>query len=169
MKKLTNLLAKAETSAFYLFLLNKILHRVIPFNKPHSINVVKVESDAIKLKLPFKKKNLNHIKSLHACAMLTVAEYASGMSLIRKLDPGKFRIILKEISMTYHYQGKTDAFASYSVTDDFIKGNVLPVLENQEFAEVPCEVDIFDTHNNLLARGKVQWHIKSWSKVQVKV
>lgn len=73
------LIKNAESSRFSLWKLNQILWRGIPFNKPHKFKIIEISEGHAKISIPFKRSNLNHIKTLHACSMATCAEYASGL------------------------------------------------------------------------------------------
>ena len=162
------LIEKSKDSSFYLWLLNMGLNRMIPFNGPHSFRIVSIEKGSIKVKLPFKKRNQNHIRGLHACALATLAEYSTGLTLVSCLDPGAYRIIMQKIQMEYYYQGKTDAIASFSITDEWLKENILDIVESGSPVIVPCIIDIYDIDNNKLATGNIFWQIKSWKYVKTK-
>src|SRR6187402_1605157 len=101
------LFKKAAHSGFFLKLLNVTLSRLIPFNGPHRLHIEKIEDDSLEISLPYIRRNLNHLKGLHACALAALSEYTCGLMLSRKLPPGEFRLIMKELNMTYHYQGRT--------------------------------------------------------------
>jgi len=160
---------KASKSNFYRYIFNIGLSRLIPFNKPHKFTVVEISKAHLKLKLPYQKRNLNHVKGLHACALATLAEMSTGLLLISNLDPKKYRLILQKLELEYHYQGKTDAFAEYTLDSQFIEHGILNPLTVQESVLVPCEVKIFDTNQNHLATGRPVWQIKDWKKVKTKV
>lgn len=164
----SKLILKAGSSNFYKWLLNMVLWNMIPFNKPHKLLVTKIHPGNIEIKLPYIKRNFNHIRGLHACSMATQAEYATGMALITKLDSKEFRIIMQKIEMEYFYQGKSDAVARFAVTDDWLQSQVHDVLASGLPAIVQCEVDIYDKDENKLATGKIHWQIKSWSEVRTK-
>ena len=85
--KLNSILDKAKNSSFYLFLLNLVLRRIIPYNAPHLFKVEKVNEESLEVSIPFIKKNKNHINGIHACALATLCEYISGLSLARALPP----------------------------------------------------------------------------------
>ncbi len=97
----TKYIEKASQSAFYLWLLNMGLQRAVPFNKPHRFRIQKIEKGKVEIKLPFIRKNQNHIKGLHACSMATLAEYSTGLTLLSCLDPKKYRLIMQKIEMEY--------------------------------------------------------------------
>ena len=160
---------KARTSSFYLWLLNLGMDRMIPFNKPHGFRITEITESRIRTRLPYKRRNFNHIRGLHACALATLSEFTTGFLLISRLDPSRFRLILKTLEMEYHYQGKTEAQASFEVTESWLKEKVFDPLETQDAVVVVCEVRIYDANENHLTTGKVHWQVKSWEKVRTKV
>jgi acyl-coenzyme A thioesterase PaaI-like protein len=162
-------LLKARTSAFYKWLLNWSLDRMIPFNKPHGIRVIESGDYHIKTLLPYKKRNFNHIRGLHACALATLSEFTTGFLLVSKLDGKKYRLIMQRLEMDYHYQGKLDATASFSATEEWLREKVYEPLKNQEAIVLICEVKIHDAKGNHLTTGNVYWQIKDWQKVRTKV
>jgi len=166
---LQDLFTKAKRSSFYRVLLNLALNRMIPFNKPHHFKILEIGADSLKVFLPYRKRNLNHIRGIHACAMATVTEFTSGLLLISMLDPKKYRIIMQRLEMDYHFQGKMDAFAFYTVTEEWLETNVYTPLKTLDAVVVTCEVKIYDSANNHLSTGKVFWQVKDWQKVRTKV
>ena len=161
-------LRKARTSGFYRWLFNVMLDRMIPFNKPHGFRVHAFTDHGVVACMPYRRRNLNHIRGLHACGLATLTEFTSGLALIIHLDSKKYRIILQRLEMDYHYQGKMDAFASFEVLPEWLESNVLRPLESAGSVVVPCEVAIKDTDGNHLTTGKVFWQIKPWSNVRTK-
>lgn len=165
----TKIVQKAKTSSFYLWLLNVGLNRMIPFNKPHGFKVVEITDTTIKTKLPYKRGNFNHIKGLHACALATLSEFSTGFLMISRLDPKKYRIILKTLEMEYHYQGKMDGFGTFEINDKWLEEMIYNPLKENESTVVICEIKIHDTEGNHLTTGKVHWQVKSWDKVKTKL
>lgn len=159
---------KAQTSKFYRRVLSIGLNRMVPFNLPHRFRIEEVKEDLLAVRLPYIKRNLNHLKGLHACAMATLAEVTSGFLLISKLDPKKYRLILRKLDMEYHYQGKTSALAAFSFDEDWWSSQVIEPIEKDGIANVICTVEIKDTAGNLLSTGNAHWQIKDWQKVKTK-
>jgi len=160
---------RARHSAFYLWLLNLGLQRMIPFNKPHGFRVVEIGDHHVKILIPYKRKNFNHIRGLHACALATISEYATGFLLVSKLGFDTYRIIMKRLEMEYHYQGKTDAVAEFSLLPEWLQNNIIEPLRLQESIVVQCEVKIHDAEGKHLTTGKVYWQIKKWANVKTKM
>jgi acyl-coenzyme A thioesterase PaaI-like protein len=163
------ILEKAKHSAFYLKVLNWSLARMIPFNKPHGFRIFEIEDFRLKVVIPYRRSNFNHIRGLHACALATISEFATGFLLLSNLDMKKYRLIMQRLEMDYHYQGKMDAFAEFVISREWLQENIVNPLQVQEAVVVPCEVKIHDSKGNHLTTGKVFWQIKSWSKVKTKL
>jgi acyl-coenzyme A thioesterase PaaI-like protein len=162
------LIEKAKTSSFYLWLLNRSFERMIPFNRPHGFEIIEIGENHVRTRLPYMTKNLNHLKGLHACALATLTEITGGFIFVTKLDPGKYRIILKRLEVDYLYQGKTDAYGEFRIADTWMTDKVINPLRTTESVEVISEVAIKDTNGNQLTQGRATWQIKGWDKVKTR-
>jgi len=162
------ILQKAKGSAFYRRILSWSLDRMIPFNKPHGFRLLEIGDNHLKTLIPYRKKNLNHIRGLHACALATISEFTTGFLLVAKLDARKYRLIMQRLEMDYHYQGKMDATAEFSAPDHWLATMIYEPLKDQDAVVVVCEVKIHDIKGNHLTTGKVHWQIKNWEKVKTK-
>lgn len=165
---LQKLLDRARTSGFYRGVLNWALDRMIPFNKPHGFKILDVTDNGLKVLLPYKKRNFNHIRGLHACALATVSEFTTGFMLVSRLDARKYRLIMQRLEMAYHYQGKMDAVAEFSLPAGWLEDTVYAPLKTEESVVVVCEIKIHDIKGNHLTTGLVHWQIKDWSKVKTR-
>lgn len=169
MGRLNSLVQKAKHSKFYLWLLNIVLLRAVPFNNPHKIRVVGIGDDEVSLYAPYSRKNMNHIKGIHACLLATMCEYVSGLSLLLHLSPKEYRIILKNINMTYHYQAKTNVFVKFKIGKKEMEENILVPLKTHEAIFREFTVDVYDANNKHICTGLINWQIKAWNKVKMKV
>src|SRR6478609_11945706 len=133
------IIEKAKTSGFYLKLLNWSLDRMVPFNKPHGFRIVEIGEHHLKTLIPYKKRNFNHIRGLHACALATISEFTTGFLLLTKLDGKKYRLIMQRLEMDYHYQGKMDALATFTISEEWLKEKIYEPLKSTEAVVIPCE------------------------------
>ena len=159
----------AQKSNFGLWKLNVFLGRLIPFNRPHGIKIVKIEEDKIQTIIPYKRRNFNHIKGVHACGMATAAEFASGFLLLKKLGFKKYRLIMESLEMKYVYQAKKDITATFSADDAWINQNVKEPVEKEGVTMIRCEIMLHDADGNHVATGYTNWQIKDWKKVKTKL
>ena len=162
------IIEKAQRSAFWLWVLNQVLYRMVPFNKPHSFRIVEIGDNHLRIRIPYRRRNFNHIRGLHACALATISEYTTGFLLVSKLDAKKYRLIMQRLEMDYHYQGKMDATAEFSAPDSWLAEKVYEPLKLQDAVVVVCEVKIHDEKGNHLTTGHVHWQIKNWDKVKTR-
>lgn len=166
---INQLIKKAQRSPFRLWLLNIILWWKIPFNLPHRIKIIKIEEEAITMLLPFRKRNKNHINSMHACALATICEYITGITLAKVIDPEKYRFILQKLEMSYKYQAKKDVIARMEIPSGWIMDEVLVPLRSAESVIKEFKAELFDTDHNLICIGSSNWQIKKWDAVKTKV
>ncbi|GJM27968.1 MAG: hypothetical protein DHS20C17_06030 [Cyclobacteriaceae bacterium] len=163
------LMARAQDSGFYRWVLNLALDRLIPFNRPHGFRVLNLSELHIKTSIPYKRRNLNHIKGLHATALATLSEFTTGLLLLRVLGAKKYRIILQRMDIQYLYQGKMDATAEFRISNTWINDRIIQPLTHTESVVVPCEIKIHDLNGNQLTLTTVYWQIKSWERVKTRV
>ena len=165
---LNSILDKAKNSSFYLFLLNLVLRRIIPYNAPHRLKVEKVNDESLEVSIPFIRKNKNHINGIHACALATLCEYISGLSLARALPPENYRLILQTIHVDYHYQGKTKLHTRFGIDEKELM-EIKSTIKEKDSIVKEYSVSIYDTSQNHICTGIITWQIKEWGKVSLKV
>lgn len=166
---LPTLLSKARRSAFTRWWLDRALSWVIPFNGPHGFRVVPLPAGGIRVNVPYWRVNRNHIKGIHACALATAAEMCSGLSLLEKLDPRQFRLIMRSLHMEYHYQARRDAHAVCTPSQEQIEREVIKPLLELPSVDHTSTVELHDSAGNHLATGTVTWQVKAWAHVRTKV
>jgi acyl-coenzyme A thioesterase PaaI-like protein len=169
MADFNRMLRKATNSSWHLWLLNQALFYKIPFNKPHGFKIYKIEDNRMTVSIPYKRKNFNHIKGIHACALATAGEFVSGLSVLRFINPAEYRMILQSIHVNYLYQAKMDAYASIELRKDFVEQNIIKPLQSQDSVAVELVSEIFDSQNNKLCDCTTVWQVKPWSKIKTKL
>ncbi len=162
------IIQKARTSAFYLALLNIVSARTIPFNKPHRLRITELTQHRIAVKAKYTRFNKNHLNGIHACLLATLCEYCTGFLLITNLDSRQYRLILKTLKVDYVYQAKTNVYAQFEITEDYL-ATLKQTLSTTGVTETTCEVKIVDEAQNHICTGYITWQIKEWSKVKTKV
>lgn len=161
------LITRASKSKFQLWKLNRILWLGIPFNKPHKFRIKEIELGYAKISLPYKRSNLNHLKTIHACAMATCSEYVCGLVLGTRFSFNEYRLIMREIHMEYHYQGKMDAFCEFQFSKDEFE-QVQSALNGTDAHDIQLKINCIDKEGNHLSTATVVWQIKPWSKTKSK-
>lgn len=150
-----------------LMALDKVLALGIPFNAPHGFKFIELSDDSVKISLPNRKLNHNHLGGIHACAMATVGEFCAGMSLLKHFGISKYRLIMSEMHVTYTYQGRTNLVGSCLV-DQVKKDEVIQALEADGKYQQTLKTIIRDTSEKEVAVVTTTWQLKAWDKVQTK-
>ena len=117
---INRIIQKSKRSGFYRKILNFGLNRMVPFNKPHGFKIVEISDHHLKILIPYRKANFNHIKGIHACALATVSEFTTGFLLLSRLDPKKYRLIMQSLNMDYHYQAKMDSYGTFFISEEWL-------------------------------------------------
>lgn len=159
-------IARARTSGFHRWLLNAGLRWSIPFNRPHGFRVVPLADGGIRVEVPFKRANRNHIRGMHACCLATAAELCSGLALISRSDPGRHRIIMGALRMDYHWQAKTRVQAVFHMSGADLEQHLLQPLRNEGVAVYTARVELHDAVGKQVATGHVTWQVKPWKHVR---
>jgi acyl-coenzyme A thioesterase PaaI-like protein len=149
-----------------LIALDKVMTLGIPFNAPHGMTIRQISDDQVRVSLPNRKLNHNHIGGIHACAMATVGEYCAGLSLLSCFGISKYRLIMSELSVTYTWQGRTDleGICSPRVID---KEAVKTALESGKTYTQSFETVIQEGKTGKeVARVKTTWQLKPWGTVK---
>ena len=160
---------KARSSKGWLNVLNLLLSRVIPFNRPHGFGIEFISADKVRTKCTYKKANFNHIRGIHACAIATIAEFSAGFLLLTRLDPAKYRLIMSDLSVDYHYQAKDDIFSESIITSEQYEKDIIIPLQGSESVTLTMQSRVYDIKKNDIALAHTTWQVKRWDKVKTKV
>jgi acyl-coenzyme A thioesterase PaaI-like protein len=148
-----------------LMALNKVLTVGIAFNAPHGFKIKEISEDNVRISLPNRKLNHNHLGGIHACAMATVGEYCAGMSLLKTFGASKYRLILSDLHVKYTYQGRSDLEGTCSprqIDQDAVK----KVLDSEGKYLQTLETLIRDKNGKDVATVTTTWQLKTWAQVK---
>lgn len=161
MKFLEKTIRKASQSKFWLRILNTLLTKAIPFNRSLGVKIISISGLKVKVLLPYKKANKNHIGTIHACALATAAELSSGLIVIQHAPPSTYRLILKNLSIDYLYRANTDVIAVSEIEDE----QVLKIPDNTDSKELNLSSTLYNSEGNIVCKAKSLWQIKRWSEI----
>jgi len=165
---LPKLIKNASTSDRWLMVLNRMLRILIPFNGPHGVKILVIGENLVRSTAPYQRKNFNHIRGVHACAIATIGEFSAGVMLLSRLDPTRYRLIMSRLEVEYLYQAKQDIIAETQLEEAELKNEILDPLNEKSTIYKTIETLVTDTSGRKIARLKTKWQIKSWDKVQTK-
>lgn len=151
---------KARRSSWGLFLLNQAFFWKLPFNRPHGIRIIEVEEVGLTAVLPFRRNNLNHLGTLHACALATLAEFTAGTELWRRLEQKGFRLVMQSLHMTYTAKATETVFAQFGAQMSKEETEALErQLQEKQKASYEAIVVVRTKDGKEVAVGTSQWYL----------
>lgn len=125
-----------------------IFSYTVPYSGSTKPRVRILEPGHAEVEIPDRRANRQHLGSVHAIALMNVAEMASGLAMMAGL-PDSIRGIVTSLSMTYHKKARGTIRAVSRVT-------VPTVTEDRDF-DVTAEC--FDPSGTLVATATVRWRL----------
>jgi hypothetical protein len=146
---------------------SRIMQEVIPFNRPHRISISEITSEGCVVHLPYRRRNLNHLGTMHACAMATAGEYVSGLNVIEAFDISKYRLIMSRLEVDYLRRPVGECNAS-SRWPEGVLSSIQSSLSSEGVATFTMTSELVDSDSVHVATTTTHWQVKSWDKVRVR-
>jgi acyl-coenzyme A thioesterase PaaI-like protein len=148
--------------------LDRLLMIGIPFNAPHGLRIKTISGEEVRISLPNRRLNHNHLGGIHACAMATVGEYCAGMSLLSSFGISKYRLIMSEMNVTYTYQGRRD-LEGFCDPRQIDKEAIQNALNSDGKYSQRLETIVREEKGHReVARVVTHWQLKNWDQVKTK-
>ena len=154
------LISRAPHSSFYRRCLSLALQQVVPFNSPHRLSLAEFSEGRAVVDIPFCWKNKNHLGTIHACVMAAAGEYAAGLAIISLVSPTKFRVIIRDLHVSYFLQGREPLTARCELGETTKRVQQFSVELAAESLEVNTLSEILDGSGQLCATVSVIWQLK---------
>lgn len=128
------------------WLFSYLLGKTAPYTGTLGARVEELRHGYCKVTLRDRHKVRNHLKSIHAIALMNLAEVSSGLAAIYTMDPS-LRGIITHLEMDYLKKARGTLTAVCETPD----------LSGTERREEHFEVRITDPDGDLVARAKARW------------
>lgn len=128
------------------WLFSYLLGKTAPYTGTMGARVEALESGYCRVSLRDRHKVRNHLRSVHAIALLNLAEMCSGLAAIYTMDPS-LRGIITHLEMDYLKKARGRLVAECRV----------PSLEGTDRREEEFEVEISNESGDVVARAKARW------------
>ncbi len=129
-------------------LFDRFLGRMAPYTGTIGARVVELAPAYAKVQMRDRKKVRNHLNSIHAIALVNLAEVTSGLAFNTAL-PADARAILTGISVEYLKKARGLLTAEC----------VCPVPESSEERDYEVHATIQDEAGDVVARATARWRV----------
>jgi acyl-coenzyme A thioesterase PaaI-like protein len=123
-----------------------LLGRLVPYTGTMGARVEELRPGYARVTLQDRRKVRNHLRSIHAIALMNMAELSTGLALNYAMRPDA-RSILKGLSIDYTKKARGTLTAEANA----------PVLESNEEREITVTTDIRDAEGDVVATAHARW------------
>lgn len=130
------------------WLFAQIYSFLVPYSGTVAPRVRVLEPGHAEVEIPDRRRNRQHLGSVHAIALLNVAEQASGLATLAALPEG-IRGIVTHISMQYLKKARGTIRAVSHVVVPAVTGDM----------ELDVEANCLDRDGTVVAKATVRWRL----------
>lgn len=123
-----------------------LLGWLAPYSGSIRPRVTELRPGYARVEMADRRRVRNHLRSVHAIALMNLAELATGLALHYAM-PAHARAILTGLSIEYLKKARGPLAAEARA----------PVPEGRESEEVVLETEILDAEGDLVARATARW------------
>lgn len=128
------------------WLFSFLVGKTAPYTGTLGARVEELRDGYSRVRLRDRRKVRNHLRSIHAVALLNLAELASGLGAVYTMDPS-LRGIITHLEMDYLKKARGPLTAECHVPD----------LSGTERREEELQVEIRDEAGDVVARARARW------------
>lgn len=96
---------------------------------------------------------------MHACALATAAEYASGLCVLSALGVQDMRLIMSNLNMSYSRRAESACVATASLSREALRV-LTQELDAQGRSSFVLHSVVRDADDEVVAEAEITWHIK---------
>jgi acyl-coenzyme A thioesterase PaaI-like protein len=129
-------------------LFSMLLGRMVPYSGSIGARVQELRPGFARVTLADRRKVRNHLRSIHAVALMNLAELSTGLALNVGMRPDA-RSILKGLSIEYHKKARGTLTAQAHA----------PLLDSNEERDIEVTTDIRDEAGDVVASAIARWRV----------
>jgi len=136
--------------------MTQYLHETIPFVQRMGLRIDELRPGHVKLTAPLRG-NENHIGTVYAGALFTLAEIPGGVLFLSAFDSSRFYPVVKEMNIRFLRPARSDATMTLTLSEEEVR-RIETEAEEKGKAEYVLEGDIVDSSGEKVAstRGVYQ-------------
>ncbi|MFW6374694.1 MAG: PaaI family thioesterase [Thermodesulfobacteriota bacterium] len=142
--------------------LKAFVEKKIPFVERMGLRVLALRRGYVKLAAPYEG-NENHIGTLYAGALFTLAEIPGGALFLTSFDAERFYPVVKEMTLRFLKPAITEVTVELSLADEDI-ARIQTEAEQAGKADFSLEGEIRDAHGDVVATSRGVYQIRKFKE-----
>jgi|GEM_PF-117700 len=139
-------------------LLRKVSTRIIAFVRRTGVRVLELEPGRVVCEMPLKG-NVNHIGTMYAGALFTLAEFPGGPLMLATFGMRRFIPIVTALDMEFVAAAKTDVRVELRLSDDRARRIEAETVDTGK-AEFFLEGELKDANGQVVARSRATYQMR---------
>jgi thioesterase domain-containing protein len=123
------------------------LEKAIPIIEKMGMRILDLEKQSVRIMLP-KEPNLNHIGTVYAGSLFSLADFAGGVLFYSAFDLRKYYPLLKEVTITFKRPATTDITVEASMTPEQAEG-IKKLTDETGKADWTLDLELKDEQGNV--------------------
>jgi hypothetical protein len=147
--------------------LERRLCEIVPFFASHDLRVRSVDVNRVEIWLPYHRSNLNHLGGMYAGAHFMVAEAASGLLLLSRVDSDGFKVAVTKCKGEWPSASKGLILARCEYDTAWLTRLQKRAERSQANGlgfRVSMNARVFDSRNTLVSSWKFEWYVRAQKK-----
>jgi acyl-coenzyme A thioesterase PaaI-like protein len=142
--------------------MKQLLETRVAFVERTGIKAVVLEPRHVKLMAPLKE-NENHIGTMYAGALFTLAEVPVGALYLTTFDVTKYYPIIKEMTIQFVRPAKTDATIELTISEEEVK-SIQAAAEEHGKAEFVLQGEVKDASGEVVCTSRGIFQLRTIGK-----
>lgn len=142
--------------------LKAFVEKKVPFVERMGLRALELRRGYVKLAAPYEG-NENHIGTLYAGALFTLAEIPGGALFLTSFDAERFYPVVKEMTLRFLKPAITDVTVDLSLADEDI-ARIQTEVEQAGKAEFLLEGEISDANGDVVATSRGVYQIRKFKE-----
>ena len=142
--------------------LTKSTWALIPFAERSGIRITEARPGHVRLEMPLEP-NVNHIGTMYAGALFTLAEIPGGTMFAMSFDTSRFFPIVKDLRITFLAPASTDISVSVDLSESEID-DIGARAERDGKADYSWTSELVDADGTVVARSENLYQLRSTSR-----
>lgn len=139
--------------------LTQITHSILPFAARTGIRIDRADRGSVQLTMPLQP-NVNHVGTMYAGALFTLAEIPGGTLSATTFDVEKYYPIVKDLQITFLKPATTDISVEVTMSDDEID-RLLTTANEVGKVDYSWDSELVDAGGVVVAKSKNLYQLRS--------